>query len=444
MTKALKTYWTDVLAVIIVAVLALATLLYILSNQKAALPSWLPGLGQEFYELKAEFSTSQSVTAGQGQGIMISGIQVGKVGEVNLENGRAVVRMDIEPEYAELIHEDARLLLRPKTGLNDMVIEVQPGTRGDTPEEGSTIPMAQTAPNVNPDEVLATLDADTREYLTLLLAGGAEGLGGQGRQLSAGLRRFEPTTRDIARLSSALATRRNELRRVIHNFRLVAEALGSSDAQLARFVDASNAALGAFAEQQDALSQSVAELPPTLRATRANLASANELSLTMAPALLRLIPQAVELQPALESAQNLFTETLAPVRDQIRPFTRQIRPTIRHLNQASDPLRRTARGSRAAFGDLNNFFAKLAFNPRGSRKEGFLFWLSWLNHGINAIYLTQDAEGPLHRGMLVVSCGTVRLGELTAVGLPLLDTELNATDLPDSSEVCATPTPTFP
>ena len=444
MIKAIRTYFTDFVAIIVVAVLGILTLLYILSNQKAALPSWIPGLGQEFYELQAEFSTSQSVTAGQGQGIMISGIQVGKVGEVNLEDGRAVARMDIEPEYAELIHEDATLLLRPKTGLNDMVIEVEPGTKGDTPEEGATIPMAQTAPNINPDEVLATLDADTRDYLSLLLAGGAEGVGGQGRQLSAGLRRFEPTARDLARLGRVLAARRQNIRGVIHNFRLVAEELGSSDAQLARFIDASNAALGAFAEQQDALAQSVAELPPTLRSTQVNLERANQLSLTMAPALLALIPQAVELQPALESAQNLFTDTLSPLRDQIRPFTRQVQPTLRHLNQASDPLRRTAAGSRAAFADLNNLFAKLAFNPRGSGKEGYLFWLSWLNHGVNAIYLTQDAEGPLHRGLLVVSCGTVRLGELTAVGLPLLDTELNSTDLPDSSEICATPTPTFP
>jgi phospholipid/cholesterol/gamma-HCH transport system substrate-binding protein len=445
-TKAIRTYFTDFVAIIVVAALALATLLYILSNQKAALPSWIPGLGQEFYELNAEFSTSQSVTAGQGQGIMISGIQVGKVGEVNLINGRAVVRMDIEPEYAELIHEDATLLLRPKTGLNDMVIEVDPGTRGETPPEGATIPMAQTAPNINPDEVLATLDADTRDYLTLLLQGGAAGLGGQGRQLSAGLRRFEPTARDLARLGRALAKRRRNIRGVIHNFRLVAEELGSSDAQLARFVDASNAALGAFASQQDALAQSVAELPPTLRSTRANLARANELSVTMAPALLALIPQAVELQPALESAQNLFTDTLSPLRDQIRPFTRQIQPTIRHLNQASDPLRRTAAGSRAAFGDLNNFLAKLAFNPRGESNEGYLFWLTWLNHATNAIYLTQDAEGPLHRGLLTVSCSTVKFGEITAVANELLKTELEATDLPQPAEICEnyTPLPTFP
>lgn len=441
MIKALRTYFTDFIAVIVIAALGILTLLVILSNQKAALPGWVPGLGQEFFELRAEFSTSQSVTAGQGQAVNIAGIRVGKVGEVHLDEGQAVVRLDIEPKYAELIHEDATLLLRPKTGLNDMVVEVNPGERGDLVEEGDTIPVSQTVPNVNPDEVLATLDADTRDYLTLLLQGGGQGLGGQGRQLSAGLRRFEPTARDLARLGRALAERRKNLRNVIHNFRVVTEALGSSDAQLARFIDASNGAIGAFADQQAAVQASLEELPPTLRATRSGLGRANELSLTLGPALLRLIPQAQALQPALEGTQGLFTETLRPLRDQIRPFTRQIQPTVRHLNQAADPLRRTAAGSRALFGDLNNLFDKLAFNPPGSRREGFLFWLSWLNHGVNSIYLTQDAEGPLHRGVLLIACGTVQLGEIIAEANVLLKTQLEFSQLPDSETICEDPGP---
>ena len=436
MIKAIRTYFTDFIAIIVLALIALFTVLVILNNQKAALPGWVPGLGQEFYELNAEFQTSQSVVAGQGQAVQISGINVGRVGEVNLVEGRAVVRMDIEPEYAELIRDDAQLLLRPKTGLNDMVIQIEPGTRGETPEEGSTIPMAQTEPNINPDEILATLDADTRDYLALLLQGGAQGLGGQGRQLSAGLRRFEPTVRDIAKLTGALAERRDSLRNVIHNFRIVAEELGSSDAQLAQFVDSSNAVMESFANQSAAIQDSLAELPPALRATKGGLAKANQLSLTMRPALLRLIPQARALQPALEGAQGLFRDTLVPLRDQIRPFTRLVRPTIRHLNQASEPLSRTASGSRRGFGDLNNLFDKLAFNPAGEKREGFLFWLPWLNHGVNSIYLTQDSEGPLHRGLLLVSCGTIRIAELTAPGLPLLETELNSTDLPESEDIC--------
>ena len=278
MRRTIREHWKDFVAIVLVGLFAMATLLYILSQQKAALPDWIPGLGDDFYELEAEFTTAQAVTPGQGQAVAIAGIQVGKVGAVELREGRAVVRLDVEPKYAPLIHEDATLLTRPKTGLADMVIEVDPGTQGDTPAEGSLIPAAQTEPNINPDEILATLDADTRDYLTLLLDGGARGLGGRGTQFSAALRRFEPTARDLARLGVQLAKRRASLRRVIHNFRLVAEELGENDAELAAFVDSSNAAIRAFADQEAAIRASLRELPPTLRATQEGLASADRLS----------------------------------------------------------------------------------------------------------------------------------------------------------------------
>ena len=49
--------------------------------------------------------------------------------------------MSIDNKYAPLIHDNASMLLRPKTGLNDMVVEVDPGTQS-APEikENSTRP----------------------------------------------------------------------------------------------------------------------------------------------------------------------------------------------------------------------------------------------------------------------------------------------------------------
>ena len=276
MKRAIKTHLRDFIAIIVLILLALFTLLVILYYQKAALPGWVPGLGQDFYKVNAEFTTAQAVTPGQGQAIDIAGIQVGKVGGVSLEDGVAVVEMDIDPKYAELIHSDATLLLRPKTGLNDMVIEVDPGTSGKTPPQGSTIPLAQTLPNVQPDQILPTLDADTREYLALLLEGGGKGLGGNGRQFSSALRRFEPFTRDLARINRALEVRRDNIRRSVHSFRLIAEELGHHDADLARFVDSTDAALGHFANQQAALQQSLVELPSTLRATQTRTWSSSD------------------------------------------------------------------------------------------------------------------------------------------------------------------------
>ena len=65
-------------------------------------------------------------------------------------------------------------------------------------ERGWTLPVGNTLPDVNPDEILASLDADTRDYLTLLVDGAGQGLKGRGDDLREVFRRFEPTHRDLA------------------------------------------------------------------------------------------------------------------------------------------------------------------------------------------------------------------------------------------------------
>jgi phospholipid/cholesterol/gamma-HCH transport system substrate-binding protein len=99
----------------------------------SALPSWVPILGEERFEVNAQFTSAQAVTPGQGQAVTMAGIKVGDISTVHLENGQAQVSMEVDNDKAELIKEDASLLLRPKTGLNDMVIEV---TRTETLASG--------------------------------------------------------------------------------------------------------------------------------------------------------------------------------------------------------------------------------------------------------------------------------------------------------------------
>ena len=126
-----------------------------MSNQRLYLPAWVPGVGTDFYELKAEFQTAQAVVPGQGQTVDIAGVPVGEIGKVDLKDGVAVVEMKIRKKYAP-VYRDATLLLRPKTGLKDMIIEMDPGTpKAGAFEEGETIPVSQTSPDVNLDEILA-------------------------------------------------------------------------------------------------------------------------------------------------------------------------------------------------------------------------------------------------------------------------------------------------
>ena len=64
-------------------------------------------------------------------------------------------------------------------------------------KQGGVIPISQTLPDVNLDEILSSLDSDTRDYLQLLLNDGAQGIGSQakGVQLADALRQIEPTAK---------------------------------------------------------------------------------------------------------------------------------------------------------------------------------------------------------------------------------------------------------
>jgi phospholipid/cholesterol/gamma-HCH transport system substrate-binding protein len=435
MRRAIREHLRDFIAIGVLIVLAVVTTGVILSRQQANFPSWLPILGQEHFELKGEFTSAQAITPGQGQTVTVAGINVGKIAAVNLENGAAVVTMDIDPKYADLIHTDASLLLRPRTGLQDMTIEIDPGTDGKEVAEGSTVPLANTQPNVNPDQILASLDGDTQSYLQLLLQGGAQGLHGHSRELSAGLRRFDPTVHSIARINGALAKRRQNLRRVITNLGKLSTELGHRDTQLAQFVRSSNTVLGSFAKEQNSIRATLQEFPPTLRQTQSTLGSANRLALILGPASRKLIPSAQALAPALRQVRPLFRETTEPIRNQIRPFARKVQTPLKHVKQGAKPLATTTKALATSFDNLNLLLNALAYNPPGSADEGYLFWASWLNHNTNAVFFTQDAGGPLRHGLVELSCNTAFLAEAAAGSDPFLKTLQQLSNVPSQREI---------
>jgi phospholipid/cholesterol/gamma-HCH transport system substrate-binding protein len=424
----------DTIAIAILAALGIVMTLWIFTQQKASLPSWLPLVGEEFVHVTGEFTTAQAVTPGQGQAVDVAGIQIGKVTSVDLEDGHAVVGMDIEPKYLDLIHPDASLLLRPKTNLNDMVVEIDPGAAKGHIEDGYNFPLSRTEPNVNLDAFLATLDADTRQYIQLLVAGGAQGIGGRGRQLSGALRRLQPFSHYVADLNRAVAKRRVALARVIHDFGLLTTELGRHDSELERFVVSSRAALGNFANQQQAIEATLTEFPSALGAGEAAFASVNKFSSTARPALLGLIPQAQALGPALQANGKFFEQTTAPIRDQIRPFTRQTRPVLTHAKQGSADFSKSVRSFGNALGAFNSFLNELAYKPKGSR-ESFLFYLPWLNHDTNTTFNLDDPGGVVGRSLIMISCNGSELANAIAGGKPYIQTVLRGANIPRTSEL---------
>jgi len=430
----------DTLAILALGLAGIVMMLAIFIQQNATLPAWIPFVGEEYEQISAEFSSAQAVTPGQGQAVDVAGVQIGKVTSVELEDGHAVVGMDIEPKYMELLHPNASFLLRPKTGLNDMIVEIEPGSGKESIEDGHRFTQAQTEPNVNLDAFLASLDADTRQYIQLLVAGGAQGIGGEGQSLrvSNALRRFQPFVHYVAKLNKAIAARHVALSRVIHDFGQLTGELSQHDAQIRQFVTYSDAALGNFANQQASIQDALERFPSALRAANEGFASSDRFSKVAYPSLTKLLPQTAALTPAFKSTTQLFKQTTAPIRDGIRPFTREIRPLLTHSAEAAGPFEKSVRNFGNSLGGLNSFMNQLAYKPKGG--ESSLFYLAWLNHDFNAAFNLQDGSGPILRATLLTSCTGSDLGfgyvaAETAKGHKYLQTLLEMVGFPRQGEI---------
>jgi phospholipid/cholesterol/gamma-HCH transport system substrate-binding protein len=396
------------LAIVGLAAVAALVSAYILDQQRLRFP-W----EEAPLRLRAEFSTAQAVTAGQGQTVRVAGVRIGDIGDVELEDGRAVVELVIDPSYEGLVRTDARALLRPKTGLKDMFIDLEPGS-GRPAREGFTIPVSATAPDVNPDEILAELDAPTRDYLKLLISDAGRGLKGRGLDLRELLRRFEPTHRDLARVNTAVAVRRESLRRLISSLNLLNRELAAHGDDLAGLVTSSAAVMREFAAEQENVAGAVRELPSTLSRTTDTMGRLERYAALLGPTAERLRPAARALDPANEAVLPLAREATPLLRDDIRPLVREARPVVRDLRPAARNLARATPALGRAFGRVNHFLNLLAFNPAGregpenaARQEGYLFWAAWLQHMATQLFSTADAHGTFRPVTVAAPCATV-------------------------------------
>ena len=425
MKKAIRKHLGDFVAILGLVLLAAGVGGYILSNQRLRFPF----IQDKPYIVKAELDDAQAVQPGQGQTVRSAGVELGQIGKVTLKDGKALVEMQLEPKYKGFIKRDATALLRTRTGLKDMFIEVDPG-HGKTVPEGGTIPVENTAPDIDPDEILSALDADTRDYLKLLISGAGKGLKGHGSDLQETFARLGPTTRDLGRLNTAVARRRKDLKNLITRYGSLTTEVGSNDRDIVRLVRSSNQVFDALASDNPQISSAVAKLPNALNTTKTTLSKVDTFSQRLKPTLESLRPPIRKLDSANRSVLPLVREATPEIRDQIRPFTRVATPFTRDLGTASGRVAKAAPDLTMSLNKLNRLFNIGAFNPGGAqaltgnaqtdrnRQEGYLYWLAWTAQNTNSLFSTADASGPLRRISLGgINCSIFK-SVLAGQGLP--------------------------
>jgi phospholipid/cholesterol/gamma-HCH transport system substrate-binding protein len=129
------------------------------------------------FRVNAVFQSANSLRVNSP--VRIAGVAVGKVKAVKPKEGtnEALVTMEINKNGLP-IHQDATAKIRPRIFLEgNFFIDLRPGT-GASPEldDGDTIKVTRTSTPVQLDQVLTSLQSDTRQDLRDLLDGLAKGL----------------------------------------------------------------------------------------------------------------------------------------------------------------------------------------------------------------------------------------------------------------------------
>jgi phospholipid/cholesterol/gamma-HCH transport system substrate-binding protein len=380
--------------------MALAIGFYILRNEGLSLP-W-----DNNYTVSAQFANAQALTPGQGEPVTVAGVKVGVISNVTLQNGYALVGMKIDRNVLPAVYQNGTALIRPRTGLQDMTIDLNPGSPPARKLGGGVVlPVSHTVPEINVDEVLSLLDTDTRSWFQTLLSAGGQGLNGNGPALRTVLKASAPTLAATHQVAAAIAARRVALKHAIGSLRLLTDALAQQQPSIGQLVDAGAQTFQTLGGQDRAIEASLKQLPPTLAQADSTLDALKPFTLAAAPAFTSLLPAVRHLPGTLQSLDPLFVQgtpavnELAKVSVSSRPLVNALPPTLQNLAAATPSLT-------TSFSVLHFVANELLYVP-SLPQHSFLFWLSWFAHNANSFLGTQDGNGAFWRGEVIVSCDTV-------------------------------------
>jgi len=404
---------------ILLMVIGTAAGFYILLQQR------LPNPFESYYQVNGAFPTAAAVVPGLGEPVQVAGVRVGEIAGVSLANGQGVIHMDINPSGIKHIYNNASANLVPNTPLKDMEVDINPGSpsAGVLRNDG-TIPVSQTTSPTDSDELLDSLDADTRTWFESLITDLNQGTLGRGKDIRALLEQIGPTTEQMRQIGDLLAARRTELSAIVHNLGTLTEATAAKDGQLRTVVQAGDKTVQALATQDVALHDAVAELPGTLQTTAKTLGDVIPLANALGPTATALLPTARKLPTTLRDTQTLFEgAALLPLK-QIPPFVKAVEPLAAQLPPLTKDLKQAVPALIDSFKVLAYTTNEIAYDP-GGKNPGFLYWLAWFAHDADSFISNADANGSVWRSVALSSCASLNAFSFGAVVKALLGTDFN-------------------
>ena len=277
--------------------------------------------------------------------VRISGVPVGRVTNVDIEDRRPVLTIEMEPGRGPL-YRDARAQIRPGTPLNDRFLDViDRGTkRAGVLGRNDVLDASRTSQPVDLSEVLNLFDARVRPRMRAAIVELGRALDDHGEDFQRTLVELTPFLRAARRMSDQVATRSDRVRRLVHNLALMSGEVGRRDAQLSRLMASAGDTFDELGDRSSPLAQLLVELPRTLRDVPPTFATLRRTVDHVDPTLEALRPTARALPRGLAAL------------DRLSPG---IRASMNNLDTAMRPLHRLMGSSRPVARDLDAALRKL-------------------------------------------------------------------------------------
>ncbi|MBA9007602.1 MCE family protein [Thermomonospora cellulosilytica] len=203
------------------------------------------------YELTATFDDVTGLLTGDQ--VKISGVPVGRVNEIGIRQGRAVVVLEVDRDVR--IPEDSTAAVQWRNVMGQRVISLEPGRSAVKLGPGDRIRHTRSV--VDLGEIVNALGPLTGsldpDMLNQVLQGFAQTLDGNEANINAMIRNMDV-------LLAAFGTRARTIQQLIDDYRTVAEAVAVRDRQIAAGVDNLEKLTEVFAANRGLLDGAVVEV----------------------------------------------------------------------------------------------------------------------------------------------------------------------------------------
>jgi phospholipid/cholesterol/gamma-HCH transport system substrate-binding protein len=307
------------------------------------------------YRFKVAFP--EATQLGVEADVRIAGVSVGKVRAKTTDpahRNRTVATIEMQSRYAP-VARDTRAILRQKSLLGETYVELtpeHPKTAGTVPE-GGFLADGQVADTVQLDEILDSLDPQTRASFRGWQQELSRAVDGRGRDLNDALGNLPEFAQDGNDLLGLLDAQSESVRGLVRGTGEVFGALTQDEAQLRNLIVNAGQTFDATARQQDALAESLRIFPTFLDESRLTFQRLESFSKDTDPLVQELRPAARDLTPTLRDLRAMAPD--------LRTALTNLDPLISASKTGMPALRDTLSNAKPLVGELQPFLEQL--NP---------------------------------------------------------------------------------